>query len=226
MVNVAAKLTIKGKNFEILVDAEKAIQLRQGKPVSISNVLATDTVFHDIKKGLRVSESDLKTAFGTNDINVITGKIIRSGEINVPYEFREKERDDRVKQVVDFLARNTADPATNKPHTPERIKSALKEAGVNIDNKPVTEQIGDIIDKLRKVLPIKIETKKLSIKVPAVHTGRAYGLLKEYKEKEEWLNNGDLAVIINLPSGMQMDFYDKLNSITHGSAIVEEIKGK
>lgn len=226
MVNVAAKLTIKGKNFEILVDAEKAVQLRQGKPVSTSNVLATETVFHDIKKGIRVSEADLKTAFGTNDIKVIAEKIIKSGEINVPAEFREKEKDDKAKQVVDFLARNTSDPATNKPHTPERIKSALKEAGINIDNRPVTEQIGNIIDKLRVVLPLRIETKKLSIKVPAVHTGRAYGLLKEYKEKEEWLNNGDLAVIVNLPSGMQMEFYDKLNAITHGSAIVEEIKSK
>ena len=56
-----------------------------------------------------------------------------------------------------------------------------------------------------------------------MHTGKAYGLLAEYKEKEEWLSNGDLQITLNIPVGIQMEFYDKLNSITHGSAITEEI---
>ena len=89
---------------------------------------------------------------------------------------------------------------------------------------PIEQQIGRILEKLKHIIPIKIETKKLRVTVPAVHTGKAYGILKEYKEKEEWLANGDLMCIINLPAGLQIDFYDKLNSITHGSSIVEEIK--
>ena len=60
--------------------------------------------------------------------------------------------------------------------------------------------------------------------VPAVHTGKVYGLLQEYKEKEDWLGNGDLQITLNIPVGIQMEFYDKLNGITHGSAISEEIK--
>jgi ribosome maturation protein Sdo1 len=38
------------------------------------------------------------------------------------------------------------------------------------------------------------------------------------------LNDGSLEVIVEVPSGMIMDFYDKLNGVTHGSAITEEIK--
>lgn len=224
MPNVPAKLSIKGKRFEILVDAEKAIQLKQGKPVSISNVLATDTIFNDIKKGLKASGADLNSAFGTEDSNAIAEKIIKSGEIEIPSEFKNKEREDKVKQAIDFLARNALDPATGKPHTPSRIQSALQQAGVNFDNRPIEDQMPKILDKLRPIIPIKIETKKLQIRIPAVHTGRAYGLLQEYKEKEEWLGNGDLQVTINIPAGMQMAFYDKLNGITHGSAIVEEVK--
>ena len=68
------------------------------------------------------------------------------------------------------------------------------------------------------------ETKKIKIKIPAEHTGRAYGLIQDYKEKEEWLSNGSLEVILNIPTGIQSDFYDKLNNITHGSALTEEIK--
>jgi ribosome maturation protein Sdo1 len=33
-----------------------------------------------------------------------------------------------------------------------------------------------------------------------------------------------LQAIINLPSGMQLDFYDKLNHITHGAVQSEEMK--
>lgn len=224
MVNVVARLKVKGKNFEILVDVDKALQLKNGKPVSMQNVLPVDRIFSDNKKGMQASEADLKAAFDTSDVSAIAEKIIKSGEIQIPQEYRAKEREDKIKQVIDFLARNALDPLTKKPHTPDRIKSALESAGVNIENKPVEEQIGKILEKLRAILPIKLETKKLSVKVPAIHTGKVYGLLQDYKEKEEWMSNGDLVCIINLPVGMQISFYDKLNSITHGSTIVEEIK--
>ena len=44
------------------------------------------------------------------------------------------------------------------------------------------------------------------------------------KENEKWLDNGDLEVTVKVPAGMIMDFYDKLNSVTHGGAITEEIR--
>ena len=46
------------------------------------------------------------------------------------------------------------------------------------------------------------------------------------KEKENWLNNGDLEVIVSIPAGLTLEFYDKLNSLTHGSALTEEIHEK
>ena len=69
-----------------------------------------------------------------------------------------------------------------------------------------------------------IETKKIKIKIPVEHTGKVYGLINEYKEKEDWHSDGSLEVVLNIPVGMLMDFYDKLNSITHGSAITSEVK--
>ncbi|KHO52909.1 MAG: hypothetical protein QT05_C0013G0026, partial [archaeon GW2011_AR13] len=38
------------------------------------------------------------------------------------------------------------------------------------------------------------------------------------------LNDGSLEVIVNVPAGMIMSFFDKLNSITRGSALTENIK--
>ena len=223
MTNVTAKIKIKGKNFEILVDANKAVEVKKGK-ASANEALINDVVFYNIKSGEKASEKDLLAIFGTDDVYVISEKIIKQGEIEIPSEFISKEKQEKLKQVVEFLVKNSVNPGSGLPYSPKRIEESLKEAGGNIENKPIEEQIPRILEKLRVVLPIKIETKKLKIVVPAVHTGKAYGLLNEHKEKEDWLDNGDLKVIINIPAGMQMDFYDKLNSITHGSAVVEEIK--
>ena len=48
---VIAKLKIRENNFEILVDCEKALELRSGKKVDIEDVLATRDIFSDVKKG-------------------------------------------------------------------------------------------------------------------------------------------------------------------------------
>lgn len=224
MGNVEAKISIKGKRFEIMVDVDKAIQLRKGVPVSIDNVLAFPEVFSDLKKGIKSSQKELKDSFGTEDVRIIAERIIKNGEVNIPMEYRKAEQENKVKQVVDFLARNAIDPRTGRPYTPNAVESAIQQAGIKIENKPIDTQISEIISKLRTVLPIKIETKRLRVTVPAIHSGKVYGLLKEYKEKEDWLSNGDLQCIINIPAGLQMDFYDKLNGITHGSSIVEEIR--
>lgn len=224
-MNTVARLKSRGKNFEILVDLDKALEFKK-QGGNISEVLATNTIVSDTKKGLQVSDSDLEECFGTTDVNTIAEKIIKSGEVQLTAEHRNKERDVKFKQVVEFLTKNAIDPQTGQPHTPSRIEQALGQAGINIENKPIEQQIKKIIGKIQEVLPIKIETKKLSIKIPSQHAGQVYGLINEYKEKEEWLNNGDLKVIVNIPVGMQMEFYDKLNSITHGSSIVEEIKEK
>ena len=226
MVNVEARLKMKGKNFEVIVDVDKAVQMKKGLPVSIENVLGVDEIFYDHKKGLKASSADLQTAFGTSDIRQVAEKIVKQGEILLPAEYRKKEQETRVKQVIDFFVRNAVDPTTGRPHTETRIKAAIEQAGVNIENKPIEQQINAILSKLKEILPIKIETKKLRVTVPALHTGKVYGLLQEYKESENWLSNGDLSCMINIPAGLEMDFYDKLNGVTHGSAIVEEVKQK
>ena len=52
MGNVEAKLRIKGKVFGVLVDSDKAIELKGGKPVSIGEVLISEGIYSDIKKGI------------------------------------------------------------------------------------------------------------------------------------------------------------------------------
>ena len=41
--------------------------------------------------------------------------------------------------------------------------------------------------------------------------------------KEEWLSDGSFLCVIEKPAASLMDFFDKLNAITHGSALTKEI---
>lgn len=224
MANVVARIKQQGKNFEILVDVDKALEYRKGIIKNINEVIAIDRVFYDSKKGTHVAEKDLKEAFGTDDINTVADKIIKSGEIQVPVEYKHRELGEKEKQIVDFLVRNAVDPRTDRPYTPERIERSLDEAGINITNKPIEAQINDIMTKLKVLIPIKIQTKRIKITIPAQYTGHAYGLLQHYKESEDWMSNGDLTCVVNVPVGFQMEFYDKLNAMTHGSVMSEEMK--
>jgi len=222
MTQTTARIKAKGKPFEIVVDLDEALKFKKGESDWLE--VGGDRIFTDIKKGNVASSKDLEECFGTTDVSEIAKKIVKSGEILTTQDYRDAEHEKKIKQVVDFLSRNAINPQTGNPHTPQRIESALNEAHVNIKNGPIENQIKDIIEQISKILPIKTETKKIKITVPAIHTGKVYGLVAQYKEEENWLNDGSLEVVISISSGMVMDFYDKLNSATHGAALTEEIK--
>tara|TARA_Y100000296_G_scaffold16254_1_gene19006 strand:- start:845 stop:1525 length:681 start_codon:yes stop_codon:yes gene_type:complete len=221
-MNTIARIKQGGKNFEIIVDLDKALEFK--KDGSSSDFLETDKIFTDSKKGFAASESDLNESFGTNNSQEISEKIVKSGEVLITQEHRNEEKEKKFRQVIEFLSNNSMDPQTGNPITSERIKSALEQSHVNIKNIPIENQINDIVSEISKIIPIKIETKKIKVTVPAIHTGKVYGVVNQYKEQENWLDNGDLEIILKIPSGIIMDFYDKLNSVTHGSALTEEIK--
>jgi ribosome maturation protein SDO1 len=222
MTQTTARIKKAGKNFEIIVDLEKAVKFRKGETKSV-DFLEIDKIFSDSKKGFAASESDMKGSFGTNDVYEIAGRIVKEGEVLLTQDYRDEEKEKKEKQVIDFLSKNAVDPKTGNPHTPERIKSALEQAHVDIKNSPIDKQINEIIQKISSILPIKIAVKKVIVTIPAIHTGKAYGIINPYKEKENWLSDGSLECTVSVPAGMIMDFYDKLNGVTHGSALTKEI---
>ncbi len=224
MVDTIARLRHGNKDFETMVDLDSAIKMRKGEEININDVIRDTTIWNDLKKGMRAGDNDLKEAFGTTNYNEIVEKLVKRGEIEVTQEYRDEALESKRKQIIDFLVRNAIDSRTNNPFTPETIESSIKQAGIKIENQPVDKQIKSVIERLKNLIPIKIETKKIKIRIPAEHTGRAYGLVQEYKEKEDWLQDGSLEIILNIPVGLQSEFYDKLNNITHGSAITSEIR--
>ena len=221
MASTIARIKKAGKHFEILVDLDEAIKFKKGE---ISSIQAeTEEIFKNLKKGDKASTADLMEAFGTNDTNSVIQKIVKEGEVQTTQEHRSAEQEQKFKQVIEFLAKNSIDPQTGNPITADRIKNALNDAHVNIKNVPIENQIKEIVDKINAIIPIKLEMKKVKITIPATHTGKAYGVVSQYKTDEVWKDDGSLEVKVSIPSGIVMDFYDKLNGVTHGSAITEDI---
>lgn len=221
MAQVTARIKIKNKHYEILVDLDEALKVKTGKG-DIMKALVMPNVFSDIKKGLHAPKTDLLDAFASEDAYEIAKKIILSGEVQKTQEFRDGERENRVKQIVNLIIRNAVDQH-GRPYTEERLKRAIEELHYNFDNRPAEQQMPLLVEKLKTVIPIKLETKRIKIIIPAQYTGQAYGLFKDVKESEDWLTNGNLQVVINIPAGMQIDFYDKLNHITHGAVQSEDL---
>lgn len=226
MPDTTARLRQGSKIFETMVDLDNAMKFKKGEQVDINEIIRDNVVWTDLKKGLRAGEDDLKKAFGTTDFNSVVEKIVKKGNVEITQEYRDETLETKRKQIVDFLVRNAIDSRTDRPFTPDMISSAIEQSEVKIDNQPVERQIKNAIESLKKIIPIKIETKKILAKIPAEHTGKVYGIIQEYKEKENWLGNGDLEVVLNIPVGLQSKFYDKLNAVTHGSAITREMKEK
>ena len=222
MTQTTARAKKNGKHFEVLVDLEEALKVRKGEG-DLTQAVLTDKIFHNLKSGEVASVNDLDLNFGTSDIMEVAEKIIKSGEVVLTADSIKKDHDMKYKQVVDFLGKNAVSPE-GRPYTPDRIMKALGEAHVNVKNKSIESQIEDILDQLSKVLPIKVDRKKIKLLIPALHTGKAYGVVKEFMKSESWQNNGDLEVVVEIPAGLVFDFYDKINGVTQGCVMSEELK--
>lgn len=222
MVVVEAKKHIGNKTFEISVDFEEAMKVKTGEG-DIAVALNSNGIYYNVKEGTVASNLDLKNAFGTTNLHEVAEKIIKEGELQKPQEFRDAEKGRKIKQIVDLILKNAADQH-GRPYTEERIKRGIQEIHYHFDNRPAEQQMLDVVEKLKPIIPISIQVKKIKLIIPAQYTGKVYGILQDYKDNEEWLPNGDLEVTIHIPAGMQLDFYDKLNEITHGAIRSEEIK--
>lgn len=221
---IIARIKSKGNHYEILVDSAKAMEFKKSGKGFVPEIVIFDGIFSDYKKGTKVKEEELEETFGTKDLVPIYEKILKQGELMLPLEFRKEARDERMKQVVDFLAKNCIDPKTGKPHPASRIHSALEQVNFNVkENEPAEAQARAVLKLIQKILPIKIETKRIEIKILSMHAAKTYGIVKDSIMKEEWLPDGSLVVVVELPAASLMDFFDKLNAITHGTAITKEI---
>ena len=220
-----ARLKKFGQTFEISVDPDKALFYKKGQITDLDEVLHADNIFLDAKKGMVAPQAELEKVFKTTDTQKIADIIIKEGEIQFTAEHRQLEREQKIKKIVYLIHKQAIDARTGFPLPLERIEGALVQAKVHLDeNKPAEEQLEGIITKLRPILPIKIEQKRISITIPAQYAGKAQSVLRGMGiQKEDWKSDGSWEVTVEVPAGLLQEFIDKVNALTKGQAIIKMV---
>jgi ribosome maturation protein SDO1 len=217
---VVARLVVQGEHFEVLVDPKLIDKIKEDPDFDILSALAIDAVFKDQSKGEHAKTENLTKIFETTEVSVIAREIILKGDIQLTTEQRKEMQEAKRKKIINTIVRNAINPQTKTPHPPQRIELALKEAKVHIDPfKPVDMQVKEILHALEPIIPIRFEKIVIAVKLTPEDHGKCYGDIRSFGRitKEEWQSDGNWIGLVELPAGLQTEFYDKLNTKTKGS---------
>lgn len=211
--------------FEILVKPDPALEYKLGKKMDISNIMISDEIYSDANKGTRCSSEKLMKHFKTTDQLEIAKQIMDKGDLNLNTDQRRKMIEEKKRQIVEYINKNFVDPKSHMPHPISRINAVLDEARVAIDPfKRLDDQLQNIIEPLRKIIPLKSEILELTVTVPSQFSGQSFSVFKTIGEikSEQWLSDGSLQVILSINAGMKSSFLDRIGTATKGSAQVIE----
>ncbi len=223
---VIARLDRQSHHFEVLVDPYLAWDYKHGKEVNLDEVFAMEEVYSDSAKGKLASEDVLKEVFQTTDFLTIAKRIIQDGEVQLTTAQRNEMLERRKNEIIDFIARNAHDPKEMTPIPPQRIINALDSAKYKFSmNRKREDEINEVMLVLKKAMPISLEKITLVIEVNSTYSGKVSSILHRYELIEEkWLSNGGLSAKLSIPVGLKPKLINDLNSITHGSVVIEVLK--
>ena len=211
---VLARMEKGGKRYELLVDPN-LVDVFKSEPTSVdlNAFLAMDEVFHDIRAGERPTEDAIENTFGTQDIFEITKTVLAKGSIQLTTAQRKARVEQMRQQIVHEIHTQAVDPKTKSPHPKTRIELALSESRYSVDPfKRLDDKVKDAIELLKPMIPLSFESVRLAVRVPGSAYGGSSRILRPYLEKEQWLENGSWAGIIEIPAGMKDTIYGKLMS--------------
>jgi ribosome maturation protein SDO1 len=224
---VIARLEYYGEHFEILVDPDLASDFKSGKEIKMEDVLAVEEVFKDSKKGDKASEEAMMKAFNTVDPLEAAVTIIKKGHVQLTAQQRKEMQEEKRKLIVATITRESINPQTKLPHPARRIEIAMDECRLHIDPfKSVDEQVKTVMKAIRTKIPIRFEKVNVAIKIPGDFTGKVYGVIPTFGKikKEEWQQDGSWVAVIEIPGGMQDNFYEKLSELTRGEVETKLLK--
>src|ERR671914_492452 len=220
-----ARIVLDGDKFELLVKPDPALEYKMGKRSDISGALVSDEIYSDANKGSRASSEKMMKHFKTTDSADVAKQILARGELNLTTDQRRKMVEEKKRQIVQFINRSFVDPKTHLPHPIVRIEAAVEEVRVPIDPfKKAEDQAKTVVDALRKILPLKSETVKLTVTIPPQFAAQSYSVLKSTGDlrSEEWLADGSLKAVLEMNASIRGQFLDRLGAVTKGSAQVRE----
>ena len=224
---VVARIEKAGERFEVLVKPDAVQQIRDGKDIDVLANLAIDTIFRDAHKGSKASAEKMKEFFETEDPLEVAKVLIRKGEIHLTTEQRREMQEQKRRQIVQYIAANAINPQTGAPHPLLRIENAMEEAKVHVDPfRSMEEQVKEILDALRPLIPIRFEKARIAVKLSAEDAAKCFSDIRAFGQilKEEWSSSGSWIGVVEMPAGMQTDFLERLNAKTKGNVDAKILK--
>ena len=100
---VVARLESYGERFEVLVDPDQAMRIRQGENVDLEDVIAADSIFSNAAHAERASHEALQKVFKTTEFEQIALRIIQKGEIHLTAEQRRQLIADKRNRIITFI---------------------------------------------------------------------------------------------------------------------------
>ncbi len=219
----------RNQKFEIIVDPELALNYKKGADIPLSDIVEGFVVFHNASKGSKASEVILEQIFESNNNEEIVKIILTKGALQLTQAQRKRLLKDKEDAIINFIHIHCVNPQTNKPHPPARIEAAMDEAGVHIDYNLAPEiQAKEVIKQIQTIIPIRLESVVLAVKVTPDFTGPAFGIVSGAGEliEDQWGDDGVWYAKVEMPSGKQADFLDKINALTKGKAEVKIVERK
>ncbi len=213
-----------GRRYELLVNPEPAWKLLQGEEVELDDIFEVFVVYENLSRGVKATKDDLEVAFEGLTEREIAVKILKEGKLQLTADQRNEILKEKRIEIVDFIHIHCINPRENVPIPKDRIEKAILDLGVNIDYKEEAKnQALEIINQLKPIMPIRLESVKLALKIPPNYTGPLYGFILSAGNliQEEWLSDGSLAMVTQIPSGTQADFLEQVTSRTKGKAQVK-----
>lgn len=204
---VLARLEKGGKRYEALVDPDLVEQWKENATkVELDDFMAMDEIFHDARAGERPTEEALMNTFQTLDVETILNIILEKGSIQLTTAQRKARVENMRQQIIHHIHSQAIDPKSKSPHPRTRIELALNESKYSVDPfKRLEDQVKDAIAKLKPLIPLSFESVRLAFRIPGSAYGSVSQLLRPYQKKEQWLENGDWACVVELPAGMKGD---------------------
>jgi ribosome maturation protein SDO1 len=228
---VVARLEKGGLHLEILVDPEIALAFREHKgdmKLDFDDLLAAEGVFvGPARDGEKASDEEMMKTFGTKDVQEAVKQILLKGDLQLTTDQRRKMMERKKRLIIQYIAQNAINPQTKGPHPPARIENAMDEARIHLDPfKSVEAQVQDVLKAIRPLIPIRIETVQVAVKLPAAHAGKANHIMHGWGElkQQSWQSDGSWIGVVEIPGGMQTEFFDHLNKRTHGEAETRMMK--
>tara|TARA_B100000029_G_scaffold84727_1_gene75394 strand:- start:6668 stop:7357 length:690 start_codon:yes stop_codon:yes gene_type:complete len=220
---VTARFERGGARYEILVDPE-LVQAWKANPesVDLSELLATEEIWSDAKAGDRPTSEALERAFGTTDLVTCVERILNQGSIQLTTMQRKQMVEEKMKKIVTEISLTATDPKTRLPHPQTRIENALTEAKFKADPfLSVERQVKDAVDILKPVIPLQFITVKLAFKIPGKDYGGVMQLLRDSIQREQWLEDGSWACVVEVPGGMRNEIISRVGDRSSGLEVKE-----